>query len=68
MLTPETWLKGQRYHLNANAYGTVVFDDYWSALQKAVDEDGTLAAPGDVKTIFEPYLTQENYPLLTVTR
>jgi len=68
ILTEETFVAAMQNYLNDRSFDTAVFEDLWEAFQAQADADGTLAEPGDIRAIFEPYLTQANYPLLTVTR
>lgn len=68
MLTFDTFIKGLQYYLTDKAFQPVVTEDLMRHLTSAGHEDGTLPNQYNMSMLMDGWLTQKNYPLLTVTR
>nr|XP_056721981.1 aminopeptidase N [Euleptes europaea] len=64
-LTEERFKRGLQSYLHTFAYGNTVYDDLWTHLQMAVDEDN-FSLPGTVKEIMDRWTLQMGFPVLSV--
>lgn len=63
----ETWRRGINKYMLARYHDVAIPEDFYNALQEAVDEDN-LANPPNIATIMATWEHQSGYPLITVAR
>ena len=67
-ITYDTLISGLSDYFKEFAYSNAVTDDLWLFLNQAAQRDGTLSPLYNLKTIMDPWMYLNNYPLLTVSR
>ncbi|XP_041041651.1 aminopeptidase Q-like isoform X1 [Carcharodon carcharias] len=65
-MTEELFVKGLRSYLKAFSYSNAVTDDMWNHLQMAIDGQDAIKLPATIKSIMDPWATQEGVPVITV--
>ncbi|KAL8197337.1 UNVERIFIED_CONTAM: hypothetical protein K2H54_020589 [Gekko kuhli] len=64
-LTEDRFKRGLQSYLHTFAYGNTVYDNLWTHLQMAVDEDG-FPLPGTIKEIMDRWTLQMGFPVVSV--
>ncbi|XP_015284404.1 PREDICTED: aminopeptidase N [Gekko japonicus] len=64
-LTEDRFKRGLQSYLHTFAYGNTVYDDLWTHLQMAVNED-SFSLPGTIKEIMDRWTLQMGFPVVTV--
>ncbi|XP_069481326.1 aminopeptidase Ey-like [Ambystoma mexicanum] len=65
-LSEKLFVEGLSSYLQAFAYNNTIYDDLWSSLQKAVDNQTAVQLPRDIKSIMDTWVLQMGFPVVTV--
>ncbi|XP_078539357.1 aminopeptidase N-like [Lissotriton helveticus] len=65
-LSENLFAEGLNSYLHAYEYNNTIYDDLWSCLQKAVDNQTLVQLPRSVKSIMDTWVLQMGFPVITI--